>query len=159
MSVLTDDEKKKIEEEEKTRVHIRLQCEQKSSGLAGVLSSIIPGLGQVYNGQMGKASFFISIILISLLILTAGIIFQIKGMPTRESPIPAIEESEPVEINEEGVIIEDEIGQEGETEQQNEKKPALPVALIILGLIGTVAGWNYSVKDAVNTAKRINSSY
>lgn len=159
MAVLTEEEKKKIEEEEKTRTHIRLQYEQKSSGLAGVLSSIIPGLGQVYNGQMGKASFFISVVLISLLILTAGIIFQIKGLPTKESPIPAIEESKPVEMNEEGGIIEEETEQEGETEKLNERKPALPVALIILGLIGTVVGWNYSVKDAINTAKRINNSF
>ena len=31
----------------------------KSAGLAGVFSFVIPGLGQVYNGQFGKAVGFI----------------------------------------------------------------------------------------------------
>ena len=33
--------------------------DRKSSGLAAVLSFFIPGLGQVYNGEFGKATGFI----------------------------------------------------------------------------------------------------
>jgi TM2 domain-containing membrane protein YozV len=33
--------------------------EQKSSGIAVVLSFFIPGLGQIYNGQIGKGIVFI----------------------------------------------------------------------------------------------------
>jgi H+/gluconate symporter-like permease len=157
---LTEEEKQKIEEEEKMRVRIALQYEQKSSGIAGVLSSICPGLGQIYNGQMGKASLYLGIVVISLLVLTMGIIFQMKGMPEKkESPI-TVESSEPVEMSEEGVVIESETEQEESTsEVKNEKKPVMPVILIILGAIGILAGWNYSVKDAINSAKRLNSSH
>lgn len=159
MTLLTEEEKKKIEEEEETRARIRLKFEQKSSGVAGVLSSVCPGLGQIYNGQIGKASFCLTIIFISLLILTAGAVFQVKGMPTRERPV-VIEESKPVEINEEGVVVDMEAEQEQEEkETTNDKKPATPIVLIVLGTIGITAGWNYSIKDAVKTAKRINSSY
>jgi TM2 domain-containing membrane protein YozV len=33
--------------------------EQKSSGIAAVLSVLIPGLGQIYNGEIGKGILFI----------------------------------------------------------------------------------------------------
>ncbi|MDE1824843.1 MAG: SHOCT domain-containing protein [Candidatus Micrarchaeota archaeon] len=34
-------------------------AEQKSSGIAVILSFLIPGLGQIYNGQIGKGILFI----------------------------------------------------------------------------------------------------
>ncbi len=160
MAFFNDEEKKKIEEEAEIRARIYLKYEKKSSGAAGVLSSVCPGLGQVYNGQMGKASLFIFIVLVSLLVLSAGILFQIKGMPTKENPV-AIEKEKPVEMNEEGMVIaeEEEAGEEQESEEKRDKKPAAPAVLIIIGALGTLAGWNYSVKDAVRSAKRINGSY
>ncbi|MCK5233334.1 MAG: zinc ribbon domain-containing protein [Candidatus Aenigmarchaeota archaeon] len=37
----------------------QVRTEVKSSGLAAVLSFIIPGLGQIYNGQIGKGLLFL----------------------------------------------------------------------------------------------------
>ena len=170
MAFFTDEEKKKIEEKEEISARVYLKYEKKSSGAAGVLSSVCPGLGQVYNGQMGKASLCIAIVLIGLLLLSAGIFFQVKGMPVREKPGAMIEEAafeagEEVEISEEGVIIGAETATEAEqaagneAEQECERKPATPVVLMVLGAIGILGGWNYSVKDAIRTAKRINASY
>jgi hypothetical protein len=162
MAFFGEEEKKKIEEEAEIRARIYLKYEKKSSGAAGVLSSVCPGLGQVYNGQIGKASLCIFIVLISLLILSAGILFQIKGMPTKENPV-AIKTEEPVEMNEEGIVVEEEESaaeeQEAESEEKSEKKSTAPAVLIIIGALGTLAGWNYSVKDAIRSAKRINGSY
>jgi len=47
--------------------------ERKSEGLAAVLSFFIPGLGQVYNGQIGKGI----IVLILFALFTASIIVLI----------------------------------------------------------------------------------
>ena len=57
------------------RVKLPIRAEIKSAGLAAVLSFVIPGLGQIYNGQIGwgillviLASIFglLSIVLIGL---------------------------------------------------------------------------------------------
>ncbi|MCM8821063.1 MAG: hypothetical protein NC932_03845 [Candidatus Omnitrophica bacterium] len=163
MSILNEEEKKRIEEEEEVRTKVRMKFEQKSSGIAGVLSSVCPGLGQIYNGQVGKASLYISMVLIGIILLSAGIYFQVKGMPTKGKPVTVIEKSEPVEMTEEGVIVEEatEKAEEEATssEQQKEKKPATPLILIIIGAIGFLWGWNCSVKDAIRSAKKINTSY
>ncbi len=164
MAFFSDEEKRKIQEEAEIQARVYLKYEKKSSGAAGVLSSVCPGLGQVYNGQIGKASLCIFIILVSLLLLSAGILFQIKGMPTKENPV-AVETEEPVEMNEEGMVISEDEEESAAEEQEAKsggkcgKKPAAPAALIIIGALGTLAGWNYSVKDAVRSAKRINGSY
>lgn len=50
--------------------------ERKSSGIAVVLSFFIPGLGQIYNGQIGKGILFI--ILSGILVL---LMFVIIGIP------------------------------------------------------------------------------
>ena len=36
-----------------------MPTEMKSTGIAAVLSALFPGLGQIYNGQIGKAVLFI----------------------------------------------------------------------------------------------------
>ncbi|MCX8082706.1 MAG: hypothetical protein N3D17_04855 [bacterium] len=159
---LNEDERKRIEEEEEIRTKIRLKYEQKSSGIAGVLSSVCPGLGQIYNGQVGKATLCIVVVLIGILLLSAGIYFQIKGMPVKGQPVAVMEQSEQVEMSEEGVIVEEkseEVKGITPSEQKGEKKPATPVVLIVVGTIGTLLGWNYSVKDAIRSAKKINTSY
>jgi TM2 domain-containing membrane protein YozV/ribosomal protein L40E len=50
--------------------------ERKSSGIAAVLSFFFPGLGQIYNGQIGKGILFI--ILSGILIL---LMFVLIGIP------------------------------------------------------------------------------
>lgn len=50
--------------------------EEKSSGIAVVLSFFIPGLGQIYNGQIGKG-----IIIIILGVVFAALIFILVGIP------------------------------------------------------------------------------
>lgn len=160
MAILNEEERKRIEEEEEVRTKVRLKFEQKSSGIAGVLSSVCPGLGQIYNGQVGKASFCISVVLIGILLLSAGIYFQIKGMPVKGKTIAAVEQSQPVEMTEEGIIVEElEAKKDTSSEQTTEKKPATPVVLIIIGTVGVLWGWNYSIKDAIRSAKKINTSY
>ncbi|MCM8777345.1 MAG: hypothetical protein NC905_03690 [Candidatus Omnitrophica bacterium] len=163
MGILNEEEKKRIEEEEEIRTKVRMKFEQKSSGIAGVLSSVCPGLGQIYNGQVGKASLCMGVVLLGILLLSAGIYFQVKGMPTKGKPVAVVEKSEPVEMTEEGVIVEEtteEATKEAtSSEEQKEKKPATPMVLIIIGAIGLLWGWNYSVKDAIRSAKKINTSY
>ncbi len=53
--------------------------EVKSSGIAVVLSFFIPGLGQIYNGQIGKGILIIilSIIFFSLSYILIGIPFYV----------------------------------------------------------------------------------
>ena len=161
MAILNEEEKKRIEEEEEIRTKVRLRFEQKSSGIAGVLSSLCPGLGQIYNGQMGKASLFMGIVLIGILLLSGGIYFQVKGMPVKGKPVAVMEQTEEVEMTEEGVIVEEQETDKSvpASEEKKEKRPATPAVLIIIGAAGCVLGWNYSVKDAIRSAKRINSSY
>lgn len=40
---------------------VPVRTEKKSSGLAAIASFFIPGLGQIYNGQIGKGIMFIII--------------------------------------------------------------------------------------------------
>lgn len=159
---IPEDERKRIEEEEEIRMKVRLRFEQKSSGIAGVLSSVCPGLGQMYNGQMGKATLFMSVVLIGLLLLSAGIYFQVKGMPVKGQESVSTEISGgTVEMTEEGVILEEGTSESSTpaSQQVSSRKPVTPVVLIIVGGIGMLAGWNYSIKDAISSAKRINTSY
>jgi len=151
--IFSDEEKNKIIEDEKVRLKIRLKYEQKSSGLAGVLSSICPGLGQIYNGQFGKASS-IGIIIISIVLLSFGITFWVKGVPQKGEKV-SITEEKTVEMTDEGVIIE-EAEKNKEKEEKKEPKSKLPYTLTILGLIGLCFTWSYAVKDAIKTSKRLN---
>ena len=160
MSLLAEEEKKKIEEEEEIRARIRLKFERKSPGLAGVLSTICPGLGQIYNGQLWKASLCLGVVLISLVMFIAGIVFIARGMPSKEAPL-VFEESEVLEMDEEGMVI-DQIAEQREPKNKQGDGmdiPRTPVVLIVIGTIGIIGGRNYSIKDAINTAKKINSSY
>jgi TM2 domain-containing membrane protein YozV len=55
-----------------THTHV----EKKSTGIAAVLSFLIPGLGQIYNGQIGKGILFIivGVILFLTIFIFIGII-------------------------------------------------------------------------------------
>ncbi|MCX7917071.1 MAG: hypothetical protein N2589_02965 [bacterium] len=150
----TEEERKKIEEEEKLRIKLRLKYEQKSSGLAGVLSSICPGLGQIYNGQFGKASLIMFLILLFLVVFSLGITFMVKGLPQKGEKVGLIEEEKPVEITEEGIVIEE--TEKEEKKDEVKEKAKSPYILTIIGLVGLCYTWNYNVKDAIRTAKKIN---
>jgi TM2 domain-containing membrane protein YozV len=50
--------------------------ERKSSGIAAVLSFFVPGLGQIYNGQIGRGILFIFIYFILILLS-----FVLIGIP------------------------------------------------------------------------------
>jgi TM2 domain-containing membrane protein YozV len=157
VNMFSDEEKNKIIEEEKIRLKIRLKYEQKSSGLAGVLSSICPGLGQIYNGQFGKASSIGISIIISLVLLSLGITFWIKGVPQKGEKVSATEEKT-IEMTDEGVILE-EVEKEkskGKKEEKKETKAKSPYVLTILGVLGLACTWSYAVKDAIKTANRLN---
>lgn len=150
---LTDEEKNRIIEEEKIRIKLRLKYEQKSSGLAGVLSSVCPGLGQIYNGQFGKATSIALIIIISIVLLSLGITFWVKGVPSKGEKLGVIEKEEEVQMTEEGVVIEE---KKEEGKKEKEGKPKSPYVLTIIGLVGLCYGWSYAVNDAIKTAKRLN---
>ncbi|MCM8818175.1 MAG: hypothetical protein NC915_01665 [Candidatus Omnitrophica bacterium] len=150
---LTEEEKNRIIEEEKLRVKTRLKYEQKSSGLAGVLSSICPGLGQIYNGSLRKAILIGLLIIISIIMLSLGITFQIKGVPAGKGKTSSIQEEKEFQITEEGVVIEK---SEKEEEKIPQKKPKSPYLLTILGVMGLCYGWNYAIRDAIETAKKLN---
>jgi len=162
---IPEEKRREIIEEEELRAKVWLKYEQKSSGIAGVLSSIVPGLGQIYNGQFGKGAFFSFIVLLGILLLSAGITFWVKGVPSfsrEESSIVQSEEEQTVQMDESGVIIE-----ENQKEQPKEKKPQLnqlnipklPASLTVGGLILLLSGWSFAIKDAIKTAKLLNISY
>mgnify|MGYP001341667483 CR=1 FL=1 len=152
---LTEEEKNRIIEEEKVRLKVRLKYEQKSSGIAGVLSSICPGLGQIYNGQFGKATFIGVIIIISIALLSFGITFWVKGVPARGEKSSLSVETE-VQMTEEGVVIEESEQQKEGQKEKKEKKAKSPYIMTILGVIGICGAWSYAVKDSIKTAKRLN---
>jgi len=75
--VLSEEEqKKKAYEEEliKAKAQQAAKVGSKSPGLAAVLSFLYPGLGQIYNGQVGKAILFIILGAISI-----GLMFVVIG--------------------------------------------------------------------------------
>jgi len=73
---LTDDEKRKIFEEEK----LRNAMQGKSVGVSVFLSFLIPGLGDLYCGSWIKALIFFSFDLVCLLLVFAmGIGFFLYG--------------------------------------------------------------------------------
>lgn len=77
---LTNEERQKIEEEERYRAELRAQYQpapsvtsDKSLSLAYVLNFVIPGLGYVYLGQVGKG-------IVIFLVASAGL--ALAGVPT-----------------------------------------------------------------------------
>jgi len=55
---------------------IPISTEKKSSGIAAIASFFVRGLGQIYNGEIGKGILFIivSFILIMLMLVAIGFI-------------------------------------------------------------------------------------
>ena len=157
---IPEEKRREIIEEEEIRAKVRLKYEQKSSGIAGVLSSVVPGLGQIYNGQFGKGAFFSFIVLVGLFLLSTGITFWVKGTPSFKREVTSIVQSgeeQPVQIDESGVVIEENQKEEPQLKQGN--IPKLPVSLTLCGFILLLSGWSFAIKDAIKTAKLLNISY
>jgi len=76
-SVLSEGEKKKKAYDEellRAKAQLAVRVGTKSPGLAAVLSFLFTGLGQIYNGQVGKAILFIVLGAISI-----GLMFVVIG--------------------------------------------------------------------------------
>lgn len=172
MGILSEEEKARIIEEEEIRTGVRRKYEQKSSGIAAVLSTVCPGLGQVYNGQFGKGSLFFITVVVGFVLFVWGLIGTIKEikafaggrtMSTVSEGI-GISSEEPVPLTEEGMVVEEvEKENKPQTEGVQEESiskyiPKKYVILTLIGLILMVAGAGTAIKDAIKTAKRINKS-
>lgn len=173
MGFLNEEEKKKIVEEEEVRSQVRRKYEQKSSGIAGVLSTLCPGMGQVYNGQIGKASLFFFCFIVSIAVLCLGIIGVVKksspGASFSMASSAGISEEEPVQMSPEGVVA----GEVATTETAAAEQPAAPetgkiskeqkavinsLAMIGLGAVLALFTVLFAISDAIRTARRKNQA-
>ncbi|MGB9641803.1 MAG: hypothetical protein ACP5JO_07120 [Candidatus Ratteibacteria bacterium] len=173
MGMLNEEEKAKIIEEEEIRASVRRKYEQKSSGIAAVLSTLCPGLGQVYNGQFGKGALFFITVVVGLVLFIWGLVGTIKELRafagghqmSTVSEGTGISSEEPVPLTEEGVVVE-EVEKEKKAQEQGKQQKAeesitkyIPkryVAFTLIGIVLMVGGAGIAVKDAIKTAKRIN---
>ncbi len=172
MAILNEEEKSRIIEEEEIRASTRRKYEQKSSGIAAVLSTLCPGLGQVYNGQIGKGAAFFLTVVVGLVLFVWGLITTIKEVRalaagyqmSMASEGAGISSEEPVPLTEEGVVVEEvekEQKQKEEGKQEKEETiskyiPKKYLAMTIIGLLMMIVGAERAVRDAIKTAKRIN---
>ena len=78
---LTEEQKRKIEEEEKYRLQVAatgMSPVRQKHGIPALLSFFIPGLGQIIKGQVGKGIFtFIGFSIGIILLVIPGIIIWI----------------------------------------------------------------------------------
>ena len=101
-----------------------------------LLSSLVPGWGQWYNGEKKKG------ILLILLTLIVGL--GLIGQGTLLTVAPTIvSDEEEVEMTEEGIVIE----RPEVKEPREEKGLLLPVTLILSGLVVFTATGLYGIKD------------
>jgi len=171
MEFLSEEEKKRIREEEEVRNQVRRKYEQKSSGVAGVLSTLCPGLGQVYNGQIGKASLFFFCFIVGLIALSLGAVTLIKGPSSGASfnvvSSADVSEEKPVEMNAEGIVpeaVDAEAKQSSQpqqaqgTEKVSKEQAMVIKALVLVGLGAIVAILTvlFAIRDAIWTARRKN---
>jgi hypothetical protein len=173
MGILSEEEKARIIEEEEIRASVRRKYEQKSTGAAAVLSTLCPGLGQVYNGQFGKGALFFITVVVGLVLFLWGLIGTVKEIRSfggshemsMVSEGTGIGSEKPVPMTEEGIVMEEvEKEQKAQEEKKETKKeesitkyiPKKYVAFTLVGLILMVGGAGFAIKDAIKTAKRIN---
>jgi hypothetical protein len=78
---LTEEQKKKIEEEEKYRLQVAASAtspEKQTHGVPTLLSFFIPGLGQIVKGQVGKGILIFIVVGLGLVMLVIpGVIIWI----------------------------------------------------------------------------------
>ena len=176
MGTLTEEEKARIAEEEEVRSQVRRKYEQKSSGTAGVLSTLCPGLGQIYNGQVGKGSLFFLLFFAGITILSIGTTLLVKGPSGGASSFniaSKVSSGPPVEMNEEGIVPEEMAAEtqkavEKETQDQakaekdqansQEKAVLKSLGLILLGALVMVITALLAIRDAIRTARRKNQT-
>lgn len=171
MGFLSEEDKKRIAEEEEIRSQVRRKYEQKSSGVAGVLSTLCPGLGQVYNGQIGKASLFFFCFIVGLAVLSLGATTLVKGSSSSASfniaSSVGISKEKPVEMNEEGIVpgeVDTGVTQPSQAQQAPEAKKVgkeqkvviKALALTGLGAIIAILTVLFAISDAIRTARRKN---
>ena len=101
-----------------------------------LLSSLMPGWGQWYNGEKGKG------ILLILLPLIVGLGLVSHGTLLAVAP-SSVSSEEEVEMSEEGIVME----KPEARESREEKGLLLPVTLILSGLVVFTATGIYSIKD------------
>ena len=172
MGILTEEEKARIIEEEEVRSRVRRKYEQKSSGMAAVLSTLCPGLGQVYNGQIGKGATFFLVFIIGISVLSMGAIALVKGPSSSTSFNVAgglVGSEEPVVMNEEGMVLEEmaaesalqkqgaaEVPAAGEGVSKEQKAVIRALLMTLFGAIITIIGVFLAIGDAIRTARRMN---
>ena len=103
-----------------------------------LLSSLVPGWGQWYNGEKKKG------ILLILLTLIVGLGLISHGVVLAVAP-SVVSSEEEVEMTEEGIVIEAPQAKES----REEKNLFLPVTLILLGLVIFTATGLYGIKDTL----------
>jgi TM2 domain-containing membrane protein YozV len=167
MGILTEQEKNKIIEEEELRAQVRRKHEPKSSGTAAVLSTVCPGMGQIYNGQFGKGSAFFLVVLVGLVLFCYGIVSMLRkdmGTTMKIASSMGVVKSAPVTMNEDGIVLgetekKDEPAQEGEGEEKSpiRRLPVKGAVRTIVGLLMMAEGAHQAVRDAIKTAKRLNA--
>ena len=101
-----------------------------------LLSSLVPGWGQWYNGEKKKG------ILLILLTLIVGLGLVCHGVVLAVAP-SVVSGEEEIEMTEEGIVIEAPQAKES----REEKNLFLPVTLILLGLVIFTATGLYGIKD------------
>ena len=101
-----------------------------------LLSSLVPGWGQWYNGEKKKG------ILLILLTLIVGLGLVCHGTLLAVAPTIVSDEEE-IEMTEEGIVIE----KPEAKESREEKNLFLPVTLILSGLVVFTATGLYGIKD------------
>ena len=117
-------------------IYKTIKGKKRNSRRAMLLSSLVPGWGQWYNGEKKKG------ILLILLTLIVGLGLISHGVVLAVAP-SVVSSEEEIEMTEEGIVIEAPQAKE----PREEKGLFLPVTLILLGLVIFTATGLYGIKD------------
>ncbi len=102
-----------------------------------VLTYICPGLGHFYAGKRKKGILLVCVRIVGLFIVVMGLL----GLLSQAGHITPLEE---VQMNAEGIVIEE----ESQPTEEASPSPFLPITLSVVGL--GILTWSgiYGVKDA-----------
>ena len=117
-------------------IYKSIRGRKRNSRRAILLSSLVPGWGQWYNGEKKKG------VLLILLTLIVGLGLVSHGTLLAVAP-SAVSSEEEIEMSEEGIVIE----APNVKESREEKGLFLPLALILSGLVVFTATGLYGIKD------------
>jgi hypothetical protein len=110
---------------------------KKEPGIAGVLSFVLPGAGQIYNEQIGKGITFCIVRVISSVIVYEGMLELAKVKPAREEPYWSGSK-----------VYYEIIPAEGNKERAN--------TILYSGIAISAVSWVWSIIDATYSASNIN---